>query len=163
MQLAEYMMWKNQQCNTTNRYASIAAVFILVIQPLALIASMYLFGNSILSKSTLFISTLIAALIALGSCIFVLNRMSQQKRICTLPGKQGFLEWDLDALSGKNKVPMILAAIFGLYYWGSSGFLLTLRPLSQGIVYFLMFTLSFSFHLHLLILLIKSGNHSGAG
>lgn len=145
MQLAEYYMWKNQDCNSINRIASISAVLILILQPLALIASIYYFGDSVLSKTILKKATIVALIVAVGASIYSIYRMSNQKTICTLPGKQGYLDWDLNAFSGKNKTPLLLALIFGLYYWGSSIFLFTLKPLSQGIIYFLMFTLSLLF------------------
>ena len=65
MQLAEYFMWKDQKCEIINKLATIAARFILFLQPLSIIGFHYLFDTMNISNNAVFIISIIYSLVFL--------------------------------------------------------------------------------------------------
>ena len=90
MQLAEYFMWKDQKCEIINKLATIAARFILFLQPLSIIGFHYLFDTMNISNNAVFIISIIYIITFFKSFY---NYLSNRKTICS-PDKNGHLQWN---------------------------------------------------------------------
>ena len=59
IQLAEYFMWVDQKCTKINHYASIFASLMLLLQPISLIATSYIYDTLIIPKIYYYITRLL--------------------------------------------------------------------------------------------------------
>ena len=84
MQLLEYFMWKDQSCGMTNHLATIGALLLLFIQPIATIIGAYFFGDLVFDKNKLLPIIWIYGII-IG--IFGINWISyaSKKKLCSRP------------------------------------------------------------------------------
>ena len=89
MQLAEYFMWKDQKCGITNKLATIAARFILFLQPLSIFLGAYLFDTMNISNNIILIITV---LYTIAFSVNFENYFSKNSKICSLD-KYGHLQW----------------------------------------------------------------------
>ena len=53
MQLVEYFMWKDQSCGKTNHLATMLALIVLLIQPIAVLLGAYYFGDLVIDRKRL--------------------------------------------------------------------------------------------------------------
>jgi hypothetical protein len=53
MQLLEYFMWKDQSCGKINHIATMLALLLLMIQPIAVLLGAYYFGDLIFNRKKL--------------------------------------------------------------------------------------------------------------
>ena len=92
MQLLEYFMWKDQSCGRMNHLATIGALLLLLIQPIAVLIGAYYFGDLIFDKNKLAPIIWIYGII-IG--IFGINwiNYASKKRLCSLPSGI-HLDWD---------------------------------------------------------------------
>ncbi len=89
MQLLEYFMWKDQSCGRMNHLATIWALLLLLIQPIAVLIGAYYFGDLIFDKNKL--SPIIG--------IFGINWINyvSKKRLCSRPSGI-HLDWDFRSM-----------------------------------------------------------------
>ena len=92
MQLLEYFMWKDQSCGRMNHLATIGALLLLFIQPIATLIGAYYFGDLVFNREKLIPIIWIYGII-IG--IFAINWMNyaSKKRLCSRPNGR-HLEWD---------------------------------------------------------------------
>jgi hypothetical protein len=92
MQLLEYFMWKDQSCGVMNHLATILALLLLLIQPIAVLLGAYYFGDLIFDKNKLAPIIWIYGII-IG--IFGINwiNYASKKRLCSRPNGI-HLDWD---------------------------------------------------------------------
>jgi len=92
MQLLEYFMWKDQSCGMNNHLATIGALLLLLIQPIAILIGAYYFGDLIIDRRKLSPIIWIYGII-IG--IFGINwiNYASKKRLCSLPSGI-HLDWD---------------------------------------------------------------------
>ena len=110
MQLLEYFMWKDQSCGITNHIATILALLLLMIQPIANLIGAYFFGDLIFDRKKLFPIIWIYGII-IG--IFAINWINfvSTKRLCSRPSGI-HLDWDFSKWIGR---PIMI--IFWIMYY----------------------------------------------
>ena len=91
MQLAEYLMWKDQKCNKTNHYATIYAHFILLFQPISILLGGLYLKTFDINKNYIYLGLLIT-LIPLVEVIILY--LKNTKQLCSLEEEKGYLEWN---------------------------------------------------------------------
>jgi hypothetical protein len=69
MQLAEYFMWTDQECGTTNKYATYGAYLVLLLQPLTTLIAGYSLNATTVPKHYV-IGGSIALILAFGYNFF---------------------------------------------------------------------------------------------
>lgn len=92
MQLLEYFMWKDQSCGLMNHLATIGALLLLLIQPIAILFGAYYFGDLVFDRNKLAPIIWIYGII-IG--IFGINwiNYASKKRLCSRPSGI-HLDWD---------------------------------------------------------------------
>jgi hypothetical protein len=92
MQLVEYFMWKDQSCGKINHFATMLALLLLMIQPIAVLLGAYYFGDLIFNRKKLVPIIWIYGII-IG--IFAINwiNFGSKKRLCSRPNGI-HLDWD---------------------------------------------------------------------
>jgi hypothetical protein len=92
MQLLEYFMWKDQSCGLMNHLATIGALLLLLIQPIAILFGAYYFGDLVIDRRKLAPIIWIYGII-IG--IFGINwiNYASKKRLCSRPNGR-HLDWD---------------------------------------------------------------------
>lgn len=110
MQLLEYFMWKDQSCGRMNHLATIGALLILLIQPIAVLIGAYYFGDLIFDKNKLAPIIWIYGII-IG--IFGINwiNYASKKRLCSRPNGR-HLDWDFSKWIGRP-----IMKIFWIMYY----------------------------------------------
>jgi len=92
MQLAEFFMWIDQNCNKhLNHYASIFAQYILILQPISIIIGAILFKTTNIPNNLLYLFLLI------GCSFFIFYKLHYKygkKNLCSKSIDNGYLEWD---------------------------------------------------------------------
>ena len=93
MQLAEFLMWIDQDCNKNiNHYATIFAEYILILQPLSIIVGAILFKTTNISNNLLYLFLLIFIISLINYSI----RVAYNKiKLCSKSINNGYLEWDV--------------------------------------------------------------------
>ena len=92
MQLAEFLMWIDQDCNKNiNHYASIFAEYILILQPLSIILGAILFKTTNIPNNLLY-SFLLIFIISL--IIYSIRVFYNKRKLCSKSINNGYLEWD---------------------------------------------------------------------
>jgi len=93
MQLAEFLMWIDQDCNKyINHYATIFAEYILILQPLSIILGAILFKTTNIRNNLLYFFLLLFVIILINYSI----RVTYNKRkLCSKSINNGYLEWDV--------------------------------------------------------------------
>ena len=140
MQLLEYFMWKDQSCGLTNHLATIGALLLLLIQPIATIIGAYFFGSLVIdSKKLLPIIWIYGIIIGIFAIIGINYGMKHS--LCSLPnGKH--LDWNiLELFGGKTGI-----YVFSILYYAMFLLLLLSRPWYLGFIIAIMLfgTLAFS-------------------
>jgi hypothetical protein len=92
MQLLEYFMWKDQSCGLMNHLATIGALLLLLIQPIAILFGAYYFGDLVFDRNKL---TPIIWIYGIIIGIFGINWINyvSKKRLCSHPNGI-HLDWD---------------------------------------------------------------------
>jgi hypothetical protein len=92
MQLLEYFMWKDQYCGRMNHLATMLALLLLLIQPIAILIGAYYFGDLVFNRNKLAPIIWIYGII-IG--IFGINwiNYASKKRLCSRPSGI-HLDWD---------------------------------------------------------------------
>ena len=92
IQLAEFLMWLDQDCNMINHYASIYAQYILVIQQFAITLGAILFKTTIIPMKLLYI-LLAINIYSLTTSLY--DIIINKRILCSKSINNGFLEWDI--------------------------------------------------------------------
>lgn len=138
MQLAEYLMWLDQSCGVMNKYATIYAYIVLIMQPLAILLSGYYLKTLNISQNYLIGSIFIIAIPWIyGLLQYVFGETSK----CSTP-KNGHLLWDF--LRNKEYYPNAL--LLSVYFIGLFLPWLFMKDFIRG--YFMFFLLVISFAIH---------------
>ena len=92
MQLAEFFMWFDQECNKNiNHYATIFAEYILILQPLSIILGAILFKTTNIQNNLLYFFLLISIIYSIYYSIGVAYN---KRKLCSKSINNGYLEWD---------------------------------------------------------------------
>lgn len=145
MQLAEYFMWKDQKCGITNKLATIAARFILFLQPLSIFLGAYLFDTMNISNNTMII---ISVIYTFSFVINLINYLLKNKKICSLD-KDGHLQWHFFENKDYKALPLtyILNIIQRIVYFAIFLFSwLLFYNTNLGIFFSLLTIIIFLFH-----------------
>lgn len=145
MQLAEYFMWLDQGCGKMNHYATKSALFILLLQPLSILLSLYVYGNLTISKDIIFYVCL---------CMFILSGIISyytviyNKPLCSKPRyPNGHLNWD--TLSILKTVPDIITDLFFIGYFMLPFLLIFLKSRIEGLTYFILYMMTLVYSMYL--------------
>ena len=138
MQLAEFFIWKDQNCGWLNYYATKLALIILFSQPIILMFSSYFYDLTILKpillKYILFLYIIFFGFLILWTIIF------SPSKICSLPNiKSHHLIWDTDSIF--KYIPNVISDIlFPLLYFLSFLVFLFFKKIYIGLFCFILFT-----------------------
>lgn len=115
IQLIEYILWNNQECNKTNHYASLAIIVVLFLQGIILnIVYFYLFPHK---KYPYKIKQNIIIFFGLLYTLFIIYSISwlNKTQLCSQPSsKSERLTWAPFKEFNKNK---ILSMLFSFFYF----------------------------------------------
>ena len=92
IQLAEFLMWNDQDCNMINHYATIYAQYILVIQQFVITLGAILFKTTIIPMKLLYILLAINIYSLVTSLYYIINN---KRILCSKSINNGLLEWDI--------------------------------------------------------------------
>ena len=92
IQLAEFFMWIDQDCNNINHYGTILAEYILILQPFSIIIGAILFKTTNLPNYLLYLFLLIFIIILINYSIIVANN---KRKLCSRSINNGYLKWDV--------------------------------------------------------------------
>ena len=138
MQLAEYFMWMDQECNNMNKYATYYAFFVLFIQPLSVLWGGYYFKTLNISFYTYVILTIV------HSCLFLMKIFEYSQKpgkICSKPNKTKHLEWDFARRQNDNEY-----IVFSVYFLCMTIPWLFMKNFKKGVLGFLFITFTFFYH-----------------
>jgi len=92
MQLLEYFMWKDQSCGKINHLATLLALLLLMIQPIAVLIGAYYFGDLVFDRKKL---TPIIWIYGIIIGIFAINwiNFANKNRLCSRPNGKN-LDWN---------------------------------------------------------------------
>lgn len=90
IQLAEFLLWSNLECNRINHYSTIATHILIMLQPLCIFACSYYYDNTTIPKDIL-----LGLVIAYGIWLiyYTYKILKYNKNYCTKPAKNGHLDW----------------------------------------------------------------------
>ncbi len=141
MQLAEYFMWLDQSCGDINKYATIYAYIVLIMQPLAILLSGYYLKTLNISQNYLIGSVfIIASLWIYGLLQYVFGETSK----CSTT-KNGHLLWDF--LRKKEYYPNTL--LMSVYFIGLFLPWLFMKDKIKGNFMFFLLVISFAIHYYM--------------
>ena len=113
MQLAEFLMWIDQDCNKNiNHYTSIFAEYILILQPLSIILGAILFNTTNIPNNLLYLFSLI---FIISLIIYSIRVFYNKRKLCSKSINNGYLEWD--KIKKIELIDYILYFIFMLLIW----------------------------------------------
>ena len=139
MQLAEYFMWKDQECNNTNHYASIFGHIVLLLQPISVILFGIILNTFSYPKKYLYILLFIIILPLLHKIyLYSVNN----KKLCTLEQQSGNLEWEF--VDGNTEDWSNF--YFMLYFLFLSVPWLLLNDKFRGFTFFMLIILSYTYN-----------------
>jgi hypothetical protein len=97
MQLVEFFMWTNQNCNIYNKLATIFGHIILCLQPLLILVGSYIYNTTIINKNII----LFLIIINLFSILSVIYKYikNNKKFICSKSYNNDGLKWDIGSVS----------------------------------------------------------------
>jgi len=141
MQLAEYLIWINQDCGLVNRIGTGIAQMLIIVQPILIILIPYLFKTLSISKNLFKIILIIYVLFTAGSFIFSLIIKGRFLKYCTLASENGYLDW------GFTSNYLYIDYIFLIFYFCSYLILLFFKNKFKGFFAFfiILFNLFYSF------------------
>jgi hypothetical protein len=113
MQLAEYFMWTDQECGTTNKYATYGAYGVLLLQPLAMLIGGYALGATSIPKNYV-IGGSIALILAFGYNFF--NYVNSGSKKCSKANEDGHLTWDFMPLSNIQHILYFSGLLLPLFF-----------------------------------------------
>ena len=141
MQLAEYFMWKDQKCGIMNKLATLAATFLLFLQPLSIVLGGYLFKTVNMDTSNYILPFLI--FYVLTYFISFLNYSFKNKNICS-GNKNGHLQWNFlnngESLNILDYYTTLFYFSVFFFYW------LLLKNENLGIFNSVLIIFTFLFH-----------------
>ena len=113
MQLAEFLMWIDQDCNKNiNHYATIFAEYILILQPLSIILGALLFKTTNIPKNLLYLFLLISII-----CLINYSKgvVYNKRKLCSKSIDNSYLEWDI--IKEYDLISYIIYFIFMFLIW----------------------------------------------
>jgi len=127
IQLVEFFMWNNQNCNIINKLATIFGHIILVLQPLSILIGAYIFNTTTINKNIILFMIIINLFILLQTILYYL--INNNKFICSKSYNNKGLKWDI------NNLPFI-GYIF--YFFGMFAIWPFFKNKNKGIIVFLL-------------------------
>ena len=91
MQLIEYLMWMDQNCGKINHYATILGHILLMLQPISVVLTGYMY-NTFNIPSNLLVLLVIIAFIPLIYVLYI--NYTNTKQLCSREESSGHLEWN---------------------------------------------------------------------
>tara|TARA_X000000368_G_scaffold60956_1_gene42995 strand:+ start:880 stop:1518 length:639 start_codon:yes stop_codon:yes gene_type:complete len=92
IQLAEFLMWIDQDCKNINHYASILADYILILQPLSIILGSILFKTTNIPTKLLYLFLLS---FIIGIIVYSIRVIYNKRKLCSKSINNGYLKWDV--------------------------------------------------------------------
>ena len=154
IQIIEYILWKNQDCNEKNKIASWFIIIVLYLQPIIYYMFRYiLYGNKISKLHFIFNFIFIIIGVALFTSFFLLY-IYPKKDLCSKENKEtGRIEWEpLKILSTKT----VWLILFLIFYLGSANL-----PFNNALLNKTNLFRRYFVHLMLLIAIIYSAIKTG--
>lgn len=113
MQLAEFFMWIDQDCNKNlNHYATIFAEYILILQPLSIIFGAILFKTTNIPKNLLYCLLVIIIIYLINYSMLVAYN---KRKLCSKSINNGYLKWD--RIKKVDIIYYIIYFIFISFLW----------------------------------------------
>lgn len=138
MQLAEYFMWMDQECNSMNKYATYYAFFVLLIQPLSVLWGGYYFKTLNISFNSYIILTIVYGSLFLMKWF---EYIQIPEKICSKPNKTKHLEWDFVRKKISNEY-----IVFSVYFFCMTIPWLFMKNFKKGVLVFSLIALTFLYH-----------------
>ena len=139
MQLAEYFMWKDQNCGNVNHYASIYGHIILLLQPISVILIGIMLNTFKIQRKYLYIILFIIILPLIYSVYTYANNTT--KKLCTKEQESGHLEWEF--IEGRTEDWKYF--YFMQYFIFLSVPWLLLKDKIRGFIFFILIILSYAY------------------
>ena len=154
MQIIEYILWKNQDCNEKNRKASWLIIIVLFLQPIIYNVFKNFFFKNKVSKFKLFFNYIFTLLSVIIFTSFFLLYIYPKKDLCSKENKEtGRIEWEpLKILSTKT----VWLILFLIFYLGSANL-----PFNNALLNKTNLFRRYFVHLMLLIAIIYSAIKTG--
>lgn len=126
MQLIEFFMWRDQDCGTTNRLASLAAIVVLFLQPVVLLLVVIAIARKRqkpLSFGHRSAATLVVLALATSFGLIMYRALklekSQADALCSLKDPHSCrLQWSVLRILFENMAPVVIAVAFTAYFGG---------------------------------------------
>ena len=138
MQLVEYLMWIDQNCGKINHYATILGHILLILQPVSVVLTGYMYGTLNI-PSNLLILLIIISFIQLIYVLYINYRNTRQ--LCSREESSGHLEWNF--VNGNTEKWSLLSKLTYLILlivpW------LLLKDKTKGISIFLILILTYGY------------------
>lgn len=96
IQLVEFFMWTNQNCNIYNKLATIFGHIVLVLQPLSIVVGSYIFNTTIINKNIILFLIIINLYPLLSVISYYIK--NNKKFICSKSYNNEGLKWDINSL-----------------------------------------------------------------
>ena len=106
IQLVEFFMWTNQNCNIYNKLATIFGNIVLSLQPLSILIGAYIFNTTTINKNIILFLIIINLFILLQTILYYL--INNNKFICSNSYNNEGLKWDI------NNLPFIVNIFYFL-------------------------------------------------
>ncbi len=142
MQLIEYILWKNQECNTINKLFSIMGMILNHLQPIVLAILILVLNKSLSSskKQSIIIVTIIYSIIIIPYSI----QFVYDDDMCTLKNEYNHLDWDWNGMKYKEIVYLLfLFTVIFLFYIGTpdknSGLIISIIILISYIISYFIY------------------------
>ena len=90
IQLVEFLLWSNLNCNRINHYSTIASHILIMLQPLCIFACSYYYDNTTIPQDILLGLLVISAISLIYNTYKILK---YNKNYCTKLAKNGHLNW----------------------------------------------------------------------
>lgn len=131
MQLLEYFIWNNLDCNIINHYLSLIIIFVLYLQPtISYFSYIYLFNNfKPFNKYFIYVILLYSLFI-----IYLLYYFNNNYNLCSKPSKKSCrLVWSPYEIFSKTFYNIFLSSIFHLFYFGIIFYIYSKREKNRNI------------------------------
>lgn len=90
IQLVEFLIWSNLECNRINHYSTIASHILIMLQPLAIFVCSYYYDNTTIPRDILLGLVIISAIWLI---YYTYKILKYNKNYCTKLAKNGHLNW----------------------------------------------------------------------
>lgn len=109
IQLAEFFMWSDQNCNEMNHFATIYAHIFLLLQPFAILIPALIYKTTYIPNNIIYFCIILASIPLIESIII---NFKNKRQLCSKKQETKYLEWDF--VNGNSETWSVFTII--IYY-----------------------------------------------